>query len=121
FLVLDQVVKGLERVGLGAIRTLALKKAEDWMLEHFVDSDGLGAIYPPIIYTIVCLRCLGYADDSPEMRYALKQLDDLIIEEEDTLRLQPCFSPVWDTALTLIGLADAGVSARHPAVKQGGR
>src|SRR5205807_903086 len=69
-------------------------------------------------YTIVCLRCLGHADDSPEMRWALKQLDDLKIEEDGTLRLQPCFSPVWDTALTLIGLADAGVSGKHPAVEQ---
>ena len=71
------------------------------MLQHFADSDGVGAIFPPMIYTIVSLRCLGYADDSPEMHWALKQLDDLMIEEDDTLRLQPCFSPVWDTALTL--------------------
>src|SRR5262249_53222622 len=66
-------------------------------------------------------RCLGYADDSPEMRWALKQLDNLILEEDDTLRLQPCFSPVWDTALTLIGLADAGVPGTHPAVQRAAR
>ena len=35
------------------------------MLDHFADSDGVGAIFPPIIYTIISLRCLGYADDSP--------------------------------------------------------
>ena len=46
-----------------------------------------------------------------EMHWALKQLDDLMIEEDDTLRLQPCFSPVWDTALTLNALADAGQRA----------
>jgi squalene-hopene/tetraprenyl-beta-curcumene cyclase len=74
-----------------------------------------------MIYTVVCLRCLGHAEDSPEMRWALKQLEDLMIEEEDTLRLQPCFSPVWDTALTLIGLADAGVPGRHPAQASGAR
>ena len=50
-----------------------------------------------------CCSCLGVPDDDPEMRWAMKQLDDLMIEEGDTLRLQPCFSPVWDTALALIG------------------
>ena len=63
------------------------------------DSDGLGAIFPPMIYTRHRAAVPRRADDDPEMRWALKQLDDLMIEEDDTLRLQPCFSPVWDTAL----------------------
>lgn len=107
FLVVDQLIKKADRWGLGPIRTLAVKRATEWMFQHFADSDGVGAIFPPMIYTAICLRCLGYVDDSPEMRWALKQLDDLVIEENDTVRLQPCFSPVWDTALTLIGLADS--------------
>src|SRR5205807_4143344 len=89
FLALDQVFKRFDAWGLGPIRRASLKRAKDWMLEHFADSDGVGAIYPPIIYTIVSLRCLGYADESPEMRWALRQLDDLMIEEDDRLRLQP--------------------------------
>jgi squalene-hopene/tetraprenyl-beta-curcumene cyclase len=121
FLVLDQVVKRVEAWGLGPLRTLALRRAKGWMLKHFADSDGVGAIYPPIIYTIICLRCLGYADSSPEMRWARRQLDALMIEEKDTLRLQPCFSPVWDTALTLNALADADVKGNHPAIKRAAR
>jgi squalene-hopene/tetraprenyl-beta-curcumene cyclase len=119
FLALDQALKWVGRWGLGPIRRLALHRAKEWMFAHLADSDGVGAIYPPIIYTIICLRCLGYADDSTEMRQALKHLEDLKLEEDDTLRLQPCFSPVWDTALTLIALADAGVASRHPAVQRG--
>jgi squalene-hopene/tetraprenyl-beta-curcumene cyclase len=121
FLAVDQLIKRLDTWSLGPIRAAALKRAERWMLEHFADSDGVGAIYPPIIYTIISLRCLGYADDSAEMRWALKQLEDLMIEEKDTLRLQPCFSPVWDTALTLNALADAGVSSQHPALPRAAR
>ncbi|HKI34174.1 MAG TPA: squalene--hopene cyclase [Gemmataceae bacterium] len=105
FLVADQMLKRCEK-WLGPVRAAALRRAERWMRDHFADSDGLGAIFPPMIYTVICLRCLGHADDSPELRWALKQLDDLMIEEDDTLRLQPCFSPVWDTALTLNALAD---------------
>jgi squalene-hopene/tetraprenyl-beta-curcumene cyclase len=116
FLVADQVIKWLERWGPRSIRKAAVKRAEQWLLRHFADSDGVGAIFPPIIYTIISLRCLGYADGSPEMRYALKQLDDLVIEDRESLRVQPCFSPVWDTALSLNALAFIGVSERNPAV-----
>jgi squalene-hopene/tetraprenyl-beta-curcumene cyclase len=98
------------------LRTAAVRRAADWMIAHFADSDGVGAIFPPMIYTAVALRCLGHRDDSPEMMYAMQQLDDLMIEEGDTLRLQPCLSPVWDTALTVNALADSGVPGTHPAV-----
>src|SRR5262249_38316825 len=86
------------------------------LLAHFTDSDGVGAIFPPIIYTIVSLRCFGYNDDSPELRWAVKQLEDLVLEEYDTLRVQPYFSPVWDTALSLIALGDSGVCADDPSI-----
>jgi squalene-hopene/tetraprenyl-beta-curcumene cyclase len=86
------------------------------MREHLQESDGLGAIFPPMIYTVIALRCLGVADDAEEMKWALEQLDDLMIEEDDTLRLQPCFSPVWDTALTLNALADADQPKDHSTI-----
>src|SRR5262249_15391145 len=89
------------------LRRRAVRRAAEWLRAHFSDSDGVGAIFPPMIYTVICLKCLGVADDDPEMRWALKRLDDLTIEEGDTIRLQPCFSPVWDTALALNALADA--------------
>ena len=100
------------------IRLLALRRAKSWLFEHFAASDGVGAIFPPMIYTVICLRCMGYPDQSPEMRWALQQLDALKIEEDNTMRLQPCFSPVWDTALTLIALADSGLQGNHPAVRR---
>jgi squalene-hopene/tetraprenyl-beta-curcumene cyclase len=105
FLAADQAIKLMERCGPRWLRQKAVRQASAWMREHFGDSDGVGAIFPPIIYTIISLHCLGYHHDSPEMIYALKQLDDLMIEESDTLRVQPCFSPVWDTALAMNALA----------------
>jgi squalene-hopene/tetraprenyl-beta-curcumene cyclase len=121
FLLLDRCFKRLEAWGLGPIRKAAVRRAAAWMREHFADSDGLGAIYPQMIYTIIGLRCLGVADDSPEMRWALRQLDNLVIEEGDTLRVQPTWSPVWDTALTLKALAEAGLASHHPALVWGVR
>jgi squalene-hopene/tetraprenyl-beta-curcumene cyclase len=108
FLLVDRLLKWFDRSSLKSLRQVALQRAEAWLRDHFSDSDGVGAIFPPIIYTIISLHCLGHRNDSPDMRWALEQLDNLMIEEEETLRLQPCLSPVWDTALTLIALADAG-------------
>ncbi|MHB1422302.1 MAG: squalene--hopene cyclase [Gemmataceae bacterium] len=113
FLGIDFLYKRIEP-WLGPIRRLALKRAAEWMREHLKESDGLGAIFPPMIYTVISLRCLGVGDDAPEMTWALKQLEALMIEEDDTLRLQPCFSPVWDTALTLNALADAEMVVESP-------
>jgi squalene-hopene/tetraprenyl-beta-curcumene cyclase len=109
FVTVDRLYKWAERWGLlRPFRRRALRMAAAWMRERFEDSDGLGAIFPPMIYTVIALRCLGVSENAPEINWAMKQLDDLIIEEGDTLRLQPCVSPVWDTALTLNALAHEG-------------
>jgi squalene-hopene/tetraprenyl-beta-curcumene cyclase len=117
FLGVDWLYKKIEP-WLGPIRRLALKRAAAWMREHLEESDGLGAIFPPMVYTVISLHSLGVPEDDPVMQWALKQLTDLMIEEDDTLRLQPCFSPVWDTALTLNALADTGFKGDHAAVQR---
>jgi squalene-hopene/tetraprenyl-beta-curcumene cyclase len=85
------------------------------MLEHCENTDGLGAIFPPMVYSIIALRSLGYELDSPAVQWAIQQLNNLQIAENGSVRLQPCLSPVWDTAIATIALADAGVPADHPA------
>ena len=107
FLGIDWCLKRAERFRLTPLRRLAVRKAVAWMRERCQGCDGLGAIFPPMVYNAIVLRCLGVPDNDPEMQWALKQIDDLCIEEDGTLRLQPCLSPVWDTALALIGLADS--------------
>src|SRR5262249_52694903 len=117
FLAADWLYKKVEPF-LGRVRTLAVERAASWMRERFAESDGLGAIFPPMIYTVIALRCLGVPDDAPEMIWALKQLEDLIIEEGDTVRPQPCRSPVWDTALAMNALADAGLKDSQEEVER---
>lgn len=116
---IDGGVKTVESLGLKPFRGRALKLAEQWILEHLEESDGLGAIFPPIIWTIIGLRCLGYRDDSPVIQSQQHELERLVIREHDQLRLQPCLSPVWDTAITLIALRDAGVPRTDAAIQRG--
>jgi squalene-hopene/tetraprenyl-beta-curcumene cyclase len=117
FLAVDWLWKKVEWSRLTPFRGRAVRKAAKWMRAHYEDSDGLGAIFPPMIYTVIALKCLGVSEEDAEFRWAIQQLDDLMIPEGDMLRLQPCVSPVWDTALTLIGLADAGIPSRAEAIR----
>ena len=114
FLVLDRLVHWFEAVHIRPLRSIALKKAEQWMLERFEMSDGLGAIYPAMLNAIIALRCLGYSLDDPQMIRALDEFEKLGIEEEDSFRMQPCKSPVWDTAYALFALGEAGVPPDDP-------
>ncbi|MBL9095202.1 MAG: terpene cyclase/mutase family protein [Planctomycetaceae bacterium] len=114
----DQAFKFCERSNLKPLRKRSLKQAENWMVERFSGSDGLGAIFPPMVWSIIALKCLGYADDSAEMIYCVQRLEGLIIEEQKTARLQPCKSPVWDTAIALRALGDAGLPTSHPAMRE---
>lgn len=111
FLVLDRITHWFEAVHIRPLRYLALKKAEKWMLERFEMSDGLGGIYPSIMNSIIAMRCLGYSLDDPQVIRAMDEFEKLGIEEEDTFRMQPCKSPVWDTAYALFALGEAGVPA----------
>src|SRR5713101_5311675 len=114
FLVLDHLVHFFVRVHVRPLRALALRKAEKWMLERFEMSDGLGAIYPGILNSILALHCLGYSVDDPQFIRAMDEFEKLGIEEQKTFRMQPCMSPVWDTAYALFALGECGVSPSEP-------
>jgi squalene-hopene/tetraprenyl-beta-curcumene cyclase len=104
----DRGLKWLEARRWRPLRRRALTAAERWMTTRFAYSDGLGAIFPPIVWSIVALKCLGYDDKSAELQYNFDQLASLTIEHEHTARLQPCLSPVWDTSIALRSLAVSG-------------
>ena len=107
----DRFMKACEAVGFMPLRARAIQACRRWMLERFEGSDGLGAIFPPIVWSIVALRAMGCEEDAPELRECWRQLDALVEREADgATRLEPCRSPVWDTAITLIGLVEAAAA-----------
>jgi len=118
FLMWDGFLKGMEGRGGHWIRVWSLRLAEDWMLERMQDSDGPGAIFPPIVNMIMAMKCLGYPDTDPRLISLLQELDRLEIPSEDSTRYQPSRSPVWDTAITMIALAESGMDRSHLALTQ---
>jgi squalene-hopene/tetraprenyl-beta-curcumene cyclase len=119
FLRVDQLLKAYDHIAIPGPRQRAMKRAEKWLLDRMDGSEGLGAIFPPMVYMLIVLRALGYSDSDPRVVKAHKDLRDFYIEEGDTIRLQPCVSPVWDTGLAMHALAEAGLSAESDAAERG--
>jgi squalene-hopene/tetraprenyl-beta-curcumene cyclase len=116
FLVLDRLFKWHEKLPWKPLRRRALRRAKQWLLEHLERTEGLGAIYPAMVNSIFALRALGYPADDPLTAREIGHLAQFEIEEADTLRIQPCVSPVWDTAVTMFSLQEAGLPPDHPAL-----
>jgi squalene-hopene/tetraprenyl-beta-curcumene cyclase len=122
FLATDRLIHLAERVHIRPLRRIALKKAEKWMLERLEMSDGLGAIYPAMLNSIIALRHLGYSLDDPQVIRAMDEFEKLGIDEPHgtaeypvpTFRMQPCVSPVWDTAQAVFALGEADVPRNDP-------
>jgi squalene-hopene/tetraprenyl-beta-curcumene cyclase len=116
FLALDGVARLYERLPWKPLRGAALAGARRWLLRHVERSDGLAAIYPAIMNATFALLALGYEPDDPPLASQMDALLALEIEDRETIRVQPCVSPVWDTAIALTALAEAGLPAEHPAL-----
>jgi squalene-hopene/tetraprenyl-beta-curcumene cyclase len=113
----DKILKLWDRYGFARIRQAAIRKCEHWMLERMKHADGLGAIYPPMMYAIMALDVLGYAENSPVRMEAVWQFENLIVDDGKTFFFQPCFSPIWDTAIASYALGEAGFSG-SPALSR---
>jgi len=119
FLTVDQVLKVYDRIVPASLRSRAVLKAANWMIERMQGEGGLGAIYPAMANSTIALIYLGYAIDDPAVTRSLRQIEQLMIEDESTLHLQPCVSPIWDTCLTLNALIETGLPEDHPALVSG--
>jgi squalene-hopene/tetraprenyl-beta-curcumene cyclase len=116
FLALDHALKLCEKLPWKPLRQRALHEAKMWMLEHLERTDGLAAIYPAMMNSILALVALGHGPDDPLTAREIREFSRFEIEEGDTIRLQPCVPPVWDTCIAMVALEEAGLPPDHPAL-----
>ncbi len=149
FGLLDKALKAYARHPVRPLRAHAVRKAERWILDRQEADGSWGGIQPPWVYSLIALRLLGHELDSGAIRSGLAGLDAFTVRvdrvpwaplptgpddpsgtaagtaafaepEDGPVRwLEACQSPVWDTALALIALLDAGVPASDRAVRRG--
>jgi squalene-hopene/tetraprenyl-beta-curcumene cyclase len=119
FLRVEDVLKFLHPLGFRPMRRRALKEAERWMIERIGEgSDGLAAVYPAMLNSLIALRALGYSKTNPVYAKAERDFADLFVDDPEDFRIQPCLSPIWDTAINIVALAESGVSPEHPGLQK---
>ncbi len=134
---LDRVLRAYERRPPRLLRRIAMARAERWIVRRQEADGSWGGIQPPWVYSLMALRLNGYALEHPLMRRGIEGLDRFMVEQHDdesqgplpvgdsiapagSRRLEACQSPVWDTALSVIALSDAGLPGEHPALVRAG-
>jgi squalene-hopene/tetraprenyl-beta-curcumene cyclase len=119
---LDRVLAAYARSPLKPLRRLALRRAAEWILARQEADGSWGGIQPPWVYSLMALHLLGYPLDHPAVKAGIDGLDGFTIREHTPdgwiRRLEACQSPVWDTALAMVALRDAGVPADDTSVRR---
>ena len=115
FILLDRVMRGYERLAerkllRRTVRAVALASAERWIVRRQEADGSWGGIQPPWVYSILALHLRGFPLDHPVLARAFEGLERFTIHEDGKRWLEACQSPVWDTALALIALVDAGLA-----------
>jgi squalene-hopene/tetraprenyl-beta-curcumene cyclase len=122
---LDRGLHGYERrahaaAPVRAVRRAALRRCAEWIIARQERDGCWGGIQPPWVYSLIALHLLGYGLDHPVIKRGLAGLERFTIIEHTPdgplRRLEACQSPVWDTVLAVVALADAGLPPDHAAL-----
>ncbi|GJE60350.1 squalene--hopene cyclase [Methylobacterium trifolii] len=105
---IDRVLQKTENHFHKGLRRRAMEKARAWVSERLNGEDGLGAIFPAMVNTVLMYEVMGYASDHPQVRVACDAIEKLVVVKANEAYVQPCVSPVWDTALASHALLEAG-------------
>jgi squalene-hopene/tetraprenyl-beta-curcumene cyclase len=119
FLVCDSILKLLHKIPWKPWRQRAIRRCEEWMVEHMgEESDGLAAIFPAMLNGMIALKALGYSNDHPVLAKAVRDFEGLFVDDPQDFRIQPCLSPVWDSAINLVALLESGVDPQREEIRK---
>lgn len=116
FLALDRCLKIYDRLPRNPLRRVALGRARKWMLTRLERSEGLGTIYPAMMNSIFALFAECGDTTDPLLTREIGFLERYEIEEKGSVRVQPCISPLWDTAIAMVSLEEAGLDPSHESL-----
>ena len=107
---LDKALKFAEPYFPAQSRKRAIEKAIEFIVPRLNGEDGLGSIYPAMANALMVFDTLGYAEDHPHRAIAMRAIRKHLVfdDRSGSGYCQPCLSPVWDTALAMHALLEAG-------------
>ena len=118
FLFLDKLGRGTRRFYPKKMTQLAVDKAVTWFTERQNGEDGLGGIFPAMVYAYEALLLLDYPKDHERVIIARQAIDKLLVINEQDAYCQPCLSPVWDTGLMVLALQEENKQTNRPILEQ---
>ncbi|WP_309419272.1 squalene--hopene cyclase [Telmatospirillum sp.] len=116
---LDAVLQVAEPWFFKSLHRRALDRARAWVDERLNGENGLGAIFPAMVNAVEMYDVLGIDPKDPRVVTAKTALRKLVVDEGDRAWVQPCVSPIWDTALACHALLEAGDPDSVAAVERG--
>ena len=116
---IDKVLQKVENFFPKRPRLRAKEKAVAWVSERLNGEDGLGAIFPAMVNSVLMYEVMGYPADHPQIRIACEAIEKLVVEKDHEAYVQPCVSPVWDTALASHALLEAGGAEAERQARDG--
>jgi squalene-hopene/tetraprenyl-beta-curcumene cyclase len=116
---IDRVLRVIEPLFPSGMRRRAINKAVAFVKDRLNGEDGLGAIFPAMVNSVMMFDALGIPEHDPDRAVARYSIDKLLLETQDEIYCQPCVSPVWDTALAAHSLLEAGGEGRRTAALKG--
>ena len=110
---IDRILRRIEPYFPKRAREAAIEAAERWTTERLNGVDGLGAIFPAMVNSLLMYDTLGFPSGDPRVKAARKSIEQLLVIKENEAYCQPCVSPVWDTSLVAHALLEAGGAERE--------
>jgi squalene-hopene/tetraprenyl-beta-curcumene cyclase len=104
----DAVLKSAEPYFPSVTRKRSLDRAVAFVVERLNGEDGLGAIFPAMVNSVLMFDAIGYPRDHPHIVVARDSIERLVVVNGNEAYCQPCISPVWDTALAAHTLLEVG-------------
>ena len=114
----DRALRLYDKHNLASLRARALRKTEEWIVEHQDENGSWGGIEPCYLLSAMALKANGYRNDHPVLKKAIAASRELIWDWPDSALYMPCVSPNWDAALAGRALLDSGLPGDHPALRK---
>lgn len=107
FTVVDKSLKFLGGLrSYNPLRRAAIDRCMEWITSHQEPSGDWAGIFPPMHVGTLAYLLEGYSEHDGRVRRALEAIEEFAWQDERGKRMQACVSPVWDTVLMSIALAD---------------
>jgi squalene-hopene/tetraprenyl-beta-curcumene cyclase len=116
---IDAVLRTAQPLFPKRVRKRAIDNAVDWVNERINGHDGLGAIFPAMVNSVLMYDAVADPKNDASRKLARESIDNLLVVKDDEAYCQPCVSPVWDTGLVAHTLLETGDEKAIAAAARG--